>query len=289
VVFSLGPQLTGFGKIRIVGWVKAPTIGAKIVLQIIPPGARERFDMRSSTIPALRPFVIAGEESGDRLGGSLMAAVKALAPWPVAFRGIGGRAMAAQGLDSLFPLHDIAVNGFSAILARVPHLLRRIHEAVDAVIAAKPDVLVIIDSPGFTHRVARQVRTRAPHIPIVDYVSPQMWAWRPGRAVTMRAYVDHVLALWPFEPEAHRRLGGPPCTSSVTRWPRRWRRCGPVQRKRCAHRHCDGKAARVYRVVIRAVGQGQLSDGRGNDGWAENCALTSARTALWKRKKGRLA
>jgi lipid-A-disaccharide synthase len=141
-----------------------------------------------------------------------MAAVKALVPGPVAFRGLGGRAMAAQGLDSLFPLHDIAVNGFSAILARVPHLLRRIREAVDAVIAAKPDVLVIIDSPGFTHRVAPQVRMRAPHIPIVDYVSPQMWAWRPGRAVTMRAYVDHVLALWPFEPEAYRRLGGPPCT-----------------------------------------------------------------------------
>jgi lipid-A-disaccharide synthase len=141
-----------------------------------------------------------------------MAAVKAMVPGPVAFRGIGGRAMAAQGLDSLFPLHDIAVNGFSAILARVPHLLRRIREAVDAVIAVKPDVLVIIDSPGFTHRVAQQVRTRAPHIPIVDYVSPQMWAWRPGLAVTMRAYIDHVLALWPFEPEAYRRLGGPPCT-----------------------------------------------------------------------------
>jgi lipid A disaccharide synthetase len=168
--------------------------------------------MSSSTAPALRLFVIAGEESGDRLGGALMAAVKGLAPGPVAFHGIGGLAMAAQGLDSLFPLHDIAVNGFSAILVRVPYLLRRIREAVDAVIAAKPDVLVIIDSPGFTHRVARQVRARAPHIPIVDYVSPQMWVWRSGRAATMRAYVDHVLALLPFEPEAHRRLGGPPCT-----------------------------------------------------------------------------
>ncbi len=159
----------------------------------------------------LRIFVIAGEESGDRLGGPLMAAVKAQAP-EVAFCGIGGRAMAEQGLDSLFPIHDIAVNGFSAIPARLAQLLRRIREAADAVIAAEPDVLVVIDSPDFTHRVARRVRARAPHIPIVDYVSPTVWAWRPGRAAAMRRYVDHVLALLPFEPEAHRRLGGPPCT-----------------------------------------------------------------------------
>jgi lipid-A-disaccharide synthase len=165
-----------------------------------------------SSTEDLRLFVIAGEESGDRLGGALMAAIKARAPGAVAFRGIGGRAMAEQGLDSLFPLHDIAVNGFSAIPARLPQILRRIREAADAVIAAKPDLLVIIDSPDFTHRVARRVRAAAPHIPIVDYVSPTVWAWRPGRAAAMRAYVDHVLALLPFEPEAHRRLGGPPCT-----------------------------------------------------------------------------
>jgi lipid-A-disaccharide synthase len=160
----------------------------------------------------LRLFVIAGEESGDRLGGALMAAIKNLAPGAVTFRGIGGRAMAGQGLDSLFPLHDISHNGFSAILVRLPQILHRIREAADAVIAAKPDLLVIIDSPDFTHRVARRVRAAAPHIPIVEYVSPQVWAWRPGRAAAMRAYVDHVLALFPFEPEAHRRLGGPPCT-----------------------------------------------------------------------------
>jgi lipid-A-disaccharide synthase len=168
--------------------------------------------MSCSTAAVLRVFVIAGEESGDRLGGALMAAVKALAPGQVTFRGIGGRAMAAQGLDSLFPLHDIALNGFSAVLARAPQLLRRFREAVDAVIAARPDVLVIIDSPDFNLRVARQVRARAPHIPIVDYVSPTVWAWRSGRAAAMRPYVDHVLALYPFEPEVHRRLGGPPCT-----------------------------------------------------------------------------
>lgn len=161
----------------------------------------------------LRLFLIAGEESGDLLGGALMAAVKAaLAPAPVTIEGIGGRAMAREGLQSLFPLDDIAVNGFSAILARLPQIARRIREAADAVVAAAPDLLVIIDSPDFTHRVARRVRARAPHIPIIDYVSPSVWAWRPGRAGAMRGYVDEVLALLPFEPEAHRRLGGPKCT-----------------------------------------------------------------------------
>jgi lipid-A-disaccharide synthase len=89
--------------------------------------------------------------------------------------------------------------------------LRRIRQAADAVIAARPDALVIIDSPDFTHRVARLVRARAPSIPIVDYVSPSVWAWRSGRARAMRAYVDCVLAILPFEPAAHQRLGGPRC------------------------------------------------------------------------------
>ena len=162
--------------------------------------------------PGLRIFLIAGEESGDRLGAALMAAIETLASDPVQFSGVGGSAMTERGLHSLFPLDDIAYNGFSAIPAQLPLILRRIREAADAVIAASPDLLVIIDSPDFTHRVARRVRAAAPHIPIVDYVSPTVWAWRPGRAAAMRRYVDHVLALLPFEPEAHRRLGGPPCT-----------------------------------------------------------------------------
>jgi lipid-A-disaccharide synthase len=102
--------------------------------------------------------------------------------------------------------------GFAAIPASLPKILRRIREAADAIVAARPDVLVIIDSPEFTHRVARRVRERAPQIPIVDYVCPSVWAWRPGRARKMRAYVDHVMALLPFEPDAMKKLGGPPCS-----------------------------------------------------------------------------
>ena len=130
----------------------------------------------------------------------------------VRFAGVGGHGMAAEGLTSLFPIEELSIIGFSAIPRRLPAILRRIRETVDAAVAQRPDVLVIIDSPEFTQRVARRVRDAAPAIPIVDYVSPSVWAWRPGRARKMRAYVDHVLALLPFEPDVHRRLGGPPCS-----------------------------------------------------------------------------
>jgi lipid-A-disaccharide synthase len=160
----------------------------------------------------LRVFLVACEESGDRLGGALMRALAAQAGRQVEFSGVGGRHMAEQGLASLFPIDQLAVVGFNAVFARLPLLVRRIRETAKAVVAQRPDVLVIIDSPDFTHRVARRVRAAAPAIPIVDYVSPTVWAWRPGRARAMRRYVDHLLALLPFEPRAHQELGGPPCT-----------------------------------------------------------------------------
>lgn len=160
---------------------------------------------------ALRVFIVAGEHSGDHLGAGLIRALRERVP-VLSLSGVGGDEMVAEGLRPLFPLSDIAVMGFAPVVARLPRLLRRIRETADAAVAAKPDVLVIVDSPDFTHRVARRVRALAPSIPVVDYVSPTVWAWRPGRAPAMRAYVDHLLALLPFEPEAHRRLGGPPCT-----------------------------------------------------------------------------
>jgi lipid-A-disaccharide synthase len=157
-------------------------------------------------------FLVATEESGDRLGAALMQALRERTGPALRFEGVGGHAMAEQGLASLFPIDEHAVVGFASILARMGSIRRAIRTASGRAVAMRPDVLVIIDSPEFTHRVARQVRAAAPEIPIVDYVSPSVWAWRPGRAHAMRAYVDHVLALLPFEPAAHRRLGGPPCT-----------------------------------------------------------------------------
>jgi lipid-A-disaccharide synthase len=157
-------------------------------------------------------FLVAGEESGDRLGAALISAIRDRTQGKANFSCVGGAQMAAEGVPSLFPLGDLAIVGFSSIPSMLSKILRHIREAADAVIAAKPDVLVIIDSPEFTHRVARRVRERAPGIPIVDYVCPSVWAWRPGRARAMRTYVDHVLALLPFEPKAMNDLGGPPCT-----------------------------------------------------------------------------
>ncbi|SDM22067.1 lipid-A-disaccharide synthase [Methylobacterium phyllostachyos] len=156
-------------------------------------------------------WLVAGEDSGDQLGAKLMRALSEASP-DVAFGGVGGEAMAEAGFMSLFPLDDVAVMGYLPVLARARTLLRRIRETADAVVRARPDVLVIIDSPGFTHAVAKRVRRAAPGIPIVDYVSPSVWAWRPWRAKGMRAFIDHVMALLPFEPDAHLRLGGPPCT-----------------------------------------------------------------------------
>jgi lipid-A-disaccharide synthase len=159
-----------------------------------------------------RVFLIATEESGDRLGAGLMKILRQRLGDAVYFDGVGGRAMAREGLSSLFPIEELSIMGFTAVAARLPKILRLIRHTADAVIAAAPDVLVIIDSPDFTHRVARRVRDREPAIPIVDYVSPTIWAWRPGRARAMVAYIDHVLALLPFEPAAYQRLRGPPCS-----------------------------------------------------------------------------
>jgi lipid-A-disaccharide synthase len=160
-----------------------------------------------------RIFIVAGEHSGDLLGGKLLEALKAKAgPAAFEFGGLGGEHMEAAGLHSIFPMSEVAVMGPAAILAHLPKLLRRGFQAVDATLAFNPDALVIIDSPELTHRIAKRLRKARPEIPIVNYVSPTVWAWRPGRARKMRPYVDHLLALLPFEPEAHARLGGPPCT-----------------------------------------------------------------------------
>jgi len=168
--------------------------------------------VRATANAGRRIFLIATEESGDRLGANLMKILRQRLGDAVRFEGVGGQAMAREGLASLFPIEELSIMGLAAVAKQLPKILRLIRATSTAVMEASPDVLVIIDSPDFTHRVARRVRARDPSIPIIDYVSPSVWAWRPGRARAMRTYVDHVLALLPFEPEEYRRLRGPPCS-----------------------------------------------------------------------------
>jgi lipid-A-disaccharide synthase len=167
---------------------------------------------RATADVARKIFLIATEESGDRLGANLMKVLRQRLGGAVRFEGIGGQSMAREGLASLFPIEELSIMGLAAVVKQLPKILRLIRETARAVTEASPDILVIIDSPDFTHRVARRVRARDPSIPIANYVSPSVWAWRPGRARAMRRYVDHVLALLPFEPEEYRRLRGPPCS-----------------------------------------------------------------------------
>ena len=157
----------------------------------------------------LKIWLVAAEASGDRLGAALMRALRKRCA-SIAFAGVGGPEMVAEGVRSLFSMTD-SIIGLAPILPAMFSILRRIRQIADAVVAENPDVLVIIDSAAFTHRVARRVRARAPEIKILDYVSPQIWATRPGRARRMKAFVDCVLAVLSFEPPLYAKLGGPPC------------------------------------------------------------------------------
>ena len=147
----------------------------------------------------MKIFLIAGEASGDALGAALMAGMKALAPG-VEFHGVGGPKMEAEGLQSLFPMEELSVMGLIEVLPKYRQLKRRIAETAAAVTALKPDALITIDSPDFCLRVARLVRAADPGQFVTHYVAPTVWAWRPGRAAKMAGVVDHVLALFPFEP-----------------------------------------------------------------------------------------
>ncbi|MCB5409764.1 lipid-A-disaccharide synthase [Pseudogemmobacter faecipullorum] len=144
-------------------------------------------------------FLIAGEPSGDRLGAALMAGLRQLLP-DAGFAGIGGPAMQAGGLQSLFAMEELSVMGIAEIAPKYFHLKRRIRESAEAVLAAGPAALITIDSPDFCLRVAKLVKAARPDLPVVHYVAPSVWAWRPGRAQKMARVVDHVLALLPFEP-----------------------------------------------------------------------------------------
>ncbi|MDE2352555.1 MAG: lipid-A-disaccharide synthase [Alphaproteobacteria bacterium] len=164
--------------------------------------------MSAANLPAkpLSLMLVCGEPSGDQLGGELMAALKTRAP-EVAFSGVGGEAMAAQGLRSLFPLDDTAVMGLAEVVPKIPVILKRVREAADYALETRPDAVVLIDSPDFTHRIARRLKRIDPRLRTVNYVAPQVWASRSYRAKAMARYFDLVLALLPFEPRFFESYG----------------------------------------------------------------------------------
>ncbi len=160
----------------------------------------------------LRVAVVAGEESGDLLGADLISGLVEASGRPVELIGVGGTHLSEHGLDSLFDPGEIALMGLTQIVARLPQLMRRISSTASAIIRARPDCLITIDSPDFSLRVARKVKAACPDLPVIHYVCPSVWAWRPERARKMAGYVDRVLCVLPFEVDALKRLDGPPGT-----------------------------------------------------------------------------
>ena len=154
----------------------------------------------------MKVYLVAGEPSGDKLGAALMAELKNFATFDLDISGVGGPLMEDQGLASLFPIDDIAVIGIGEILAKYKFLKERINNTVDDILRLKPDVLITIDAPEFSLRVARMVRKKI-FVNTIHYVAPTVWAWRPKRAKKMSNYIDHILALFPFEPPYMKREG----------------------------------------------------------------------------------
>lgn len=150
-------------------------------------------------------FLVAGEPSGDALGAGLMAALKERTGGTVRFAGVGGEGMAAQGLDSLFPMADLSVMGVAEVLPRLPRILRRLSETVREARRLRPAAVVTIDAPDFCFRLAK--RLHGGGIPLIHYVAPSVWAWRPGRARKIAGFLNHLLALLPFEPPYFEREG----------------------------------------------------------------------------------
>ena len=165
-----------------------------------------------SQLAPLKIAIVAGEESGDLLGADLIDALRLQTDRLVEIVGVGGAHLQDRGLKTLFNPHEISLMGLGAVLKNLPKLIMRIRQTAKAIVAEKPDCLVIIDSPDFTHRVAKKVRLADPSIPIVKYIAPTVWAWRPRRAKEMRDYIDHVLTILPFEVDVLKKLHGPEAT-----------------------------------------------------------------------------
>ena len=189
-------------------------------------------------------FLVAGEPSGDQLGGRLMAALREETGGRVRFAGIGGEQMTRQGIKSLFPINDMAVMGIFEVLPLVIKVFRRVREACAAVERLRPAAVVTIDAPSFTLEISQRLRKKGiagGKVPLVHYVAPSVWAWKAWRAKHIAGFLDHLLALLPFEPpyfEQHGLpttvVGHPAVETGSTE--------GPVTEEEAAFRHRHGIA-----------------------------------------------
>lgn len=167
----------------------------------------------------LKLFIIAGEPSGDLLGGMVLSALRqAMPPDALLLSGVGGEAMMASGLQTLFPMQDITAFGLAEVLPRIPSILRRVKQTARAIDDVDPDIILTIDAPDFCFRVIRQRKHN--QAPVIHMVAPTVWAWRPKRAQKIARRVQHLLCLFPFEPPYFTRAGlaataiGHPITAS---------------------------------------------------------------------------
>ncbi|BAE51288.1 lipid-A-disaccharide synthase [Paramagnetospirillum magneticum] len=152
-------------------------------------------------------YLIAGEPSGDLLGGRLMAALKERLGEGVSFAGIGGESMRAEGLTSLFPMTELSVMGLVEVLPRIPKILRRVKQTISDIETKRPDALVTIDSWGFNGRIQAGLKARGVPVPRIHYVAPMVWAWKSGRTKTLARVLDLLLTLLPNEPEWFEKEG----------------------------------------------------------------------------------
>jgi len=152
--------------------------------------------------------LIAGEASGDKIGADLIK--KLSLSHNIEIFGVGGEELSTHGLKSLFPYEELSLIGPWAILKNIKDLNKKLKLTIKSIVSYKPDILIIIDSPEFTHRVAKNIKKYLPNLPIINYVPPLVWVWRSYRAKPMKKYITHILSIYPFEPKIFKELDGPP-------------------------------------------------------------------------------
>ena len=150
-------------------------------------------------------YIITGEESGDILGAQLIRALKLKYQKDIHFIGVGGLKMAAEGHTSLFPITELSVMGLAEVIPRIPKILNLINQTVSDIIKQQPNVIITIDAPDFCFRIARRLKGKG--IPLIHYVAPSVWAWRPNRAKKVANLFDHLISILPFEPPYFQKYG----------------------------------------------------------------------------------